>query len=83
MKLILFGTAACHLCELAQELLRDSLTHLPAIQLQVIDIAEETQWQDRYAVRIPVLWHPESQRELGWPFDKIAVLTFIDELKND
>ena len=83
MKLILFGTAACHLCEMAEDLLRSVCKDCPFITLEAIDIAEQMQWQDRYAIRIPVLLHPKSQRELAWPFDKIAVFAFINELKND
>ncbi len=83
MQLILFGTAACHLCEMAENLLTTVCRDWPVIDLEHIDIAEQTQWQDRYAIRIPVLLHPKSQRELAWPFDKIAVCAFINELKND
>jgi hypothetical protein len=81
MKLILFGTAACHLCEMAQELLIPLLKNYPHIQLEQVDIAQQSQWQERYAIRIPVLLQPESQQELGWPFEKTAVLKFINELK--
>jgi hypothetical protein len=45
--------------------------------VEPIDIAEHTQWYERYAIRIPVLYHPETQKELGWPFDQTAVETFI------
>ena len=83
MKLILFGTAACHLCEMADELLIPLLKAYPQIQLEMIDIAEQSQWQEQYAIRIPVLLHPQSQQELGWPFDQAAVVKFINELEND
>lgn len=83
MKLILFGTSACHLCEMAQELLIPLLKNYPSCQLELVDIAEQTQWQEKYAIRIPVLLHPESQQELGWPFDQVAVIKFINELEND
>jgi hypothetical protein len=83
MKLILLGTAACHLCETADELLIPVLKNHPDWQLQHIDIAEQTQWQEHYAIRIPVLLHPQTQQELGWPFDAAAVLKFINELEND
>lgn len=83
MQFILFGTAACHLCETANELVNQAFANNPSIQLEHIDIAEQIQWQARYAVRIPVLLHCKTQRELSWPFDKMAVITFINELKND
>jgi hypothetical protein len=83
LKLILFGTSACHLCEMSQEIIAEVLQHDLQIQLELIDIAEQVQWQPQYAIRIPVLFHPQSQQELGWPFDKAAVVQFICELKND
>ena len=83
MKLILLGTSACHLCEQAEEILATVLIKLPQYQLNLIDIAENSQWQDAYATRIPVLYHAETQSELGWPFDEHNVITFIDNLNND
>lgn len=81
MKLILFGTSACHLCEQAEHLLYELLSHYPEVDLEMIDIAEQSQWQEKYAMRIPVLFHSQSLHELGWFFDQAAVITFINELK--
>jgi hypothetical protein len=83
MKLILFGTSACHLCEMAHELLIPPLKSYPQIQLELIDIAEQSQWQEKYAIRIPVLLNPKTRQELGWPFDEVAIVKFINELEND
>lgn len=62
-KLILLGTSACHLCEQAEDLLKQA-----GIAYQKIDIAEDEQWQARYAIKIPVLLNTELQKELCWPF---------------
>ena len=51
--------------------------------VEQIDIAEQEQWQEHYAIRIPVLYHPETQNELGWPFDQAAVAAFISALGID
>lgn len=83
MELILFGTSACHLCEQAEKIIAAVQQDFPQIRLTPIDIAEHTQWQDAYAVRIPVLYHEETRREMGWPFDENDVITFIHELNND
>jgi len=83
MKLILFGTLGCHLCDSAEQLMPHILTQDPSIFIERIDIAEQTQWQPQYAIKIPVLLHPESLRELCWPFDRMAVISFIDELKHE
>jgi hypothetical protein len=76
MRLILFGTSGCHLCEQAEILINkcipDGVDH--------VDIAEQEQWQEQYAVRIPVLYHPETKRELGWPFDEAEVEGFINHI---
>jgi hypothetical protein len=84
MRLVLFGTAGCHLCEQAV-LIIDACLSGKSDQLVVdlIDIAEQEQWQEKYAVRIPVLYHPETQNELGWPFDQANVEKFINGLSND
>ncbi len=62
-QLILLGTSACHLCEQAEALLEQL-----AITYQKIDIAEQEQWQARYAIKIPVLLDMQTQQELCWPF---------------
>ena len=62
-KLILLHTSACHLCEQAEALLLQL-----DITYQKIDIAEQEQWQERYAIKIPVLLNTGSQQELCWPF---------------
>jgi hypothetical protein len=74
--LLLLGTAGCHLCEQAQTLLADS----QALVIEPVDIAEHEHWQARYAVRIPVLYHPDTKKELGWPFDQTDVNHFIEAL---
>lgn len=76
MHLILFGTSACHLCEQAEQILANCLRDTDCI-LEHIDIAEHTEWQAPYAIRIPVLLNPKTQKELGWPFDAEEVRAFV------
>jgi hypothetical protein len=83
MRLLLFGTSGCHLCEQAREIIQDCLSDRYDKWIETIDIAEFEQWQAQYAIRIPVLYHPESQKELGWPFDQTQVKEFIIGLSND
>jgi len=78
--LILFGTAGCHLCDDAQNLIAQYLQGQFEQMVDQIDIAEQEQWQECYGIRIPVLYHPETQKELGWPFDRSAVSEFISAL---
>jgi hypothetical protein len=83
MRLLLFGTYGCHLCEQAREIIQDCLSDRFDQWVEPIDIAEIEQWQAQFAIRIPVLYHPESQKELGWPFDQTQVEEFIIELSHD
>jgi len=76
VKLILLGTSGCHLCEEA-ELIMASCNN---VEIELIDIAEQEQWQDKYAIRIPVLYHVETESELGWPFTQEQAQDFIDAL---
>ncbi len=76
MRLMLFGTSGCHLCEQAEILINQCV----AGDVESVDIAEQEQWQEQYAVRIPVLYHPETKQELGWPFDQTEVEAFIGRL---
>ncbi len=79
--LLLLGTQGCHLCDDAEEIVADALGKQRAyIEVTKIDIAEQVQWQEKYAVRIPVLYHPESQMELGWPFNQDTLTKFLNKL---
>lgn len=82
IKLILLGTLGCHLCEEAEQLLATTID-TNQTSIETIDIAEHQQWQEKYAVRIPVLYHSPSKKELGWPFTEPMIQKFIDTLPND
>ena len=79
-RVLLLGTSGCHLCELAEQLINSSLTSNQSCLIDKIDIAEQEQWQAQFALLIPVLYHPESQKQLGWPFDAQQVTLFFNEL---
>jgi hypothetical protein len=73
MHLMLFGTSGCHLCEQAEVIIN---AWVPDV-VEIVDIAEQEQWQEQYAVRIPVLYDSDTKQELGWPFDLAEVENFI------
>ena len=83
MRLLLFGTSGCHLCDLAEALIEESIGNDPRILIETIDIAESEQWQKPYAQLIPVLFHPETQQELRWPFELHQIKQFITGLNHD
>lgn len=80
MHLLLLGTAGCHLCEEAEDIIRECLPNDYDQVIEIIDIAEQEHWQAQYAIRIPVLYHPITQKELAWPFDQAEVERFIQSL---
>jgi hypothetical protein len=73
MRLMLFGTSGCHLCEEAEVIVNACVPD----GVDYVDIAEQEQWQEQYAMRIPVLYDPETKLELGWPFGQAEVEEFI------
>jgi hypothetical protein len=73
MRLMLFGTSGCHLCEEAEVIVNACVPD----GVDYVDIAEQEQWQEQYAMRIPVLYDPVTKQELGWPFDPREVEEFI------
>lgn len=72
MKLVLFGTTYCHLCERAEAVLQ-----AVGVEAEHIDIAEDDVLLEKYGVRIPVVKREDTGAELGWPFDEAAAKRFI------
>ncbi len=77
---ILLGTSGCHLCEKAEKLLHQISTN---VTLRKVDIAEQVEFYDSYALKIPVLYHPASDRSLCWPFETNDVDNFIKALSHE
>jgi hypothetical protein len=72
MKLLLYGTSACHLCDEAKALLGAA-----GAVADVVDIAHDERLLERYGMRIPVLRRQDSGTELDWPFDAAALRRFL------
>ena len=72
----LFGTTACHLCELAEDMLETISQAEPGVIVEKVDISASDELFERYGVRIPVLRDPLG-RELGWPFTAAQLREFI------
>lgn len=81
--LTLYGTEGCHLCEEAELLLQQWLARMPGqFELVTVDIVGDDALFERYGVRIPVILHPQSGRELGWPFDMGVLDAFLVERRS-
>lgn len=73
---ILYGTTACHLCELAESLLLSLDEEGNCPQFVKVDIADSDELFERYGVRIPVLRNPDGS-ELNWPFTAQKLRLFL------
>jgi hypothetical protein len=77
---VLYGTNACHLCEVARALFL-AVVPVEIAALREVDVSVSAALMERYGVRIPVLLGVTSsgeERELGWPFDAVGVGEFVD-----
>lgn len=72
MRIALFTTAGCHLCEQAFELLQRVST-IYSLDIVAVEIGDDDKLVEQYGIRIPVLQFEDGE-ELNWPFDE-AVIT--------
>ncbi|WP_426417883.1 glutaredoxin family protein [Aestuariirhabdus sp. LZHN29] len=77
LTLVLYTTSGCHLCEQALELLRPTI-EVNNLQLLLVDIADSDEMIERYGIRIPVIKLEGAQGELGWPFDEMQAVEFLN-----
>ena len=81
IRLTLYGTAGCHLCEVAEALLAQGIVHQPArYAVNIADIADDAQLMEHYGLRIPVLLDLGSGAELEWPFGPDDIQAFLRQL---
>ena len=71
MMITLYGTSACHLCEIAEEMLVGT-----GANFTKVDIAESDDLFERYGVTIPVLRRGDGL-ELNWPFSEESLAEFL------
>jgi len=75
-RFILYGTSACHLCELAEAMIEARWQSGSQFELEKVDISASDALFERYGVLIPVLQHPDG-RELNWPFTPDQLALFL------
>ena len=82
VKIILYTTLGCHLCEQALHLLQHAQqaqqTQGRDMQIVEVEIAEDDALMERYGIRIPVLRVADA--ELGWPFNSEGLEQFLNNL---
>jgi len=74
MKLVLYGTDCCQLCDEALTVVEEALTGRQ-YELDIVDISTLDELMEKYAYSIPVL--QLDNQELNWPFDVSDVHNFI------
>ncbi|WP_419813494.1 glutaredoxin family protein [Bacterioplanoides sp.] len=77
MSYVLFSTEACHLCELAQQVIIDVAAN-QAVDVYIEDISESETLVERYGNRIPVLKDEVNGRELDWPFTHSELSAWLE-----
>ena len=71
--IVLYGTSACHLCEVAEKLL---VTVLSGKDYTKSDIAFSQELFERYGEFVPVVKRDDG-KELSWPFDSQSLRLFL------
>ena len=72
-EVVLYTRPDCHLCELAEQMLENG-----AVRWQTVDIETSLDLIRKYGTRIPVLYRPDVDRELYWPFTEESVNAFVE-----
>lgn len=80
MKVFLYSTVGCHLCEQAKAILWPLLQHYQYC-LSEIDIAASDKLIERYGIKIPVLAVENYDAELNWPFTVQEADVFLQNIK--
>jgi hypothetical protein len=78
-KITLYSTLACHLCEMAEEIILTQIDRSDFL-LEKIDIADDFELLEKYGVSIPVLYSSIKNKALFWPFDSDCVDDFLTEV---
>jgi len=78
MDVILYTTAGCHLCDLANELLVAIPSHYK-IEIIPTEIGDDDDLVERYGIRIPVVQFADGS-EMGWPFEQVDIETKLTQL---
>jgi hypothetical protein len=86
MKLILYTTLGCHLCEQAAQIIARvqaqhlrELPQLHELQVEAIDIADHDGLVEQYGIRIPVVLLEHRRHDLGWPFDEAGLINYLSD----
>lgn len=74
--LSLYSGKNCHLCDMAENLIRQTLVTVDE-DMTKVDISDDHQLYHLYGARIPVLMRHDTGTELAWPFDQKQLVEFL------
>ena len=74
--LSLYSGKQCHLCDVAEQLIRITLPSADE-DLEKVDVSADHQLYHLYAAKIPVLKRWDTKEELNWPFDQQKLIEFL------
>lgn len=80
LRLLLFTTSDCHLCEQAEAIFAQIQLAHPKVErfrIEPVEITVSNELMDQYAIRIPVLKREDTQQEIAWPFNQQQLLDFL------
>jgi len=78
VKIQLLGTSGCHLCDVAEKIVRRMAPDL-GFKFEKLDIASSDALVEQYGMVIPVL-RSDSGQELFWPFDEEQLFAWSKSL---
>jgi hypothetical protein len=73
-ELVLYTLIGCHLCDQVANMLRDM-----GIGWTPMEIDADPELERKYDILIPVLYLPDTGKELFFPFSKDRVLEFLED----
>jgi len=81
MRVFLYHTSGCHLCELAEGVIQDAISstqikNIPVVEK--IDISIDSDLVDAYGLKIPVILIEHSSSTLDWPFSADEVVDYLN-----
>ena len=72
-ELVLYTGIGCHLCDQVADMLRDM-----GIGWTPVQIDTDPELERKYRIRIPVLYLPDTGKELFFPFSEEQVKEFLE-----
>ena len=72
-ELVLYTLIGCHLCDQVADMLRNM-----GIGWTAVEIDSDPELERKYDLRIPVLYLPDTGKELFFPFSKGRIQKFLE-----